>query len=208
MTAGLSGGSFDPEKGSKEPRENTQKKLDAAAARALEELYAQFAPRAYSYLRSRGMDPDSAQELLHDVFLKIGRYLRDGHSMENPQAFVFSAVHRRFLDWLRGGHRRSRPSEDVGRYEPDAFSELEFENMLDRHDQQPKIEALKVAIAGLTARQRDVIKMHYLAGLSSGEIARELKISEGTVRSHLSEGRERLKGLLDDAGSHGEEESR
>jgi RNA polymerase sigma-70 factor (ECF subfamily) len=41
-----------------------------------------------------------------------------------------------------------------------------------------------------------VIVLHYLEGLSVAEISAEMKIPDGTVKSHLSRGRNAMAALL------------
>lgn len=52
--------------------------------------------------------------------------------------------------------------------------------------------------AALDPDQRHVMVLHYLADLGVAEIARELGVPEGTVKSRLFRGRERLAPMLDE----------
>jgi RNA polymerase sigma-70 factor (ECF subfamily) len=58
--------------------------------------------------------------------------------------------------------------------------------------------AIVRALGELDPDQRQVIVLRYLADLGTAEIAHELGLPEGTVKSRLSRGRERLASLLDD----------
>ena len=58
--------------------------------------------------------------------------------------------------------------------------------------------ALVTALAALDPDQRLVVVLHHLADLGTAEIAGELEIPEGTVKSRLSRGRSRLARLLDE----------
>lgn len=63
-------------------------------------------------------------------------------------------------------------------------------------------EAVLSALAGLPARQREVLVLRHYLDLSEREIARTLNISQGAVKSHAFRGsaalRERLAELLED----------
>ena len=52
------------------------------------------------------------------------------------------------------------------------------------------------ALAELPERQRDVLRLFELEGFTSAEIAEMLEISDGTVRWHLHQARERLRRSL------------
>ena len=56
---------------------------------------------------------------------------------------------------------------------------------------------LEVALARLTDRQRLAIDCFYFVGLSVSEAAAVMRCSEGTVKSTLSDARQRLRALLE-----------
>jgi len=60
----------------------------------------------------------------------------------------------------------------------------------------PEHVALVDAIASLDVNHRTVVVLHYLADRSVGDIARELGVPEGTVKTRLARGRELLAPLL------------
>ena len=62
----------------------------------------------------------------------------------------------------------------------------------------PDHVAVVQALAELDPDQRQVVVLRYLADLGTAEIAHELDLPEGTVKSRLSRGRERLAPLLDE----------
>jgi RNA polymerase sigma-70 factor (ECF subfamily) len=62
-------------------------------------------------------------------------------------------------------------------------------------------EALRCALAGLPADQREVVVLRHLLGLSPGEIARRLGKSEGAVHGLHHRGRRSLKAALADLGA-------
>lgn len=56
--------------------------------------------------------------------------------------------------------------------------------------------AVTTALRALPERQRVTVVLHYYEGLSVAEVARTLHVSEGTVKTQLSRGRERLGTML------------
>ena len=69
---------------------------------------------------------------------------------------------------------------------PPVVPELSAE-LLDLHD----------ALRALPLAQRQAIVLHHLAGLPIDDVARELRLPAGTVKSRLARGRRALAGLLD-----------
>ena len=58
------------------------------------------------------------------------------------------------------------------------------------------------ALAQLDLDHRTVLVLHHLGDLGTAEIARELDIPQGTVKSRLARGRTRIAPLLDDGEEH------
>lgn len=64
-------------------------------------------------------------------------------------------------------------------------------------EQAELAELVRVAMAELPERQRDIVRLFELEGFTSAEIAAMLGIADGTVRWHLHEARQRLRQSLD-----------
>lgn len=58
--------------------------------------------------------------------------------------------------------------------------------------------ALVSALAALPRRQREVIVLRHLAGLPEAEIAKALRIGEGTVKTHTRRALESMRRVLGD----------
>jgi RNA polymerase sigma-70 factor (ECF subfamily) len=61
----------------------------------------------------------------------------------------------------------------------------------------PELLDLHSALRTLPLGQRQVIVLHHLAGLPVEEVARELGLPAGTVKSRLARGRQAMAHLLD-----------
>ncbi len=72
-------------------------------------------------------------------------------------------------------------------------------------DVGPEHVAIVTALEEVDADQREVVVLHYLADLPVADIATQLGVPEGTVKSRLSRARGRLAGLLDDTEDDREE---
>jgi RNA polymerase sigma-70 factor (ECF subfamily) len=132
----------------------------------------------------RGLAEDAAQE----AFLQLYLHWREVPGMRDPAAWLYRVGmnrcknYRRALSRTAGLIDRLGRSVEGGQYPPEQWSpEADFVALF-----QP-----------LPKRQRTAVALHYLADLSTSEIARTMGISQGAVSSHLHKARESLRKVLE-----------
>jgi RNA polymerase sigma-70 factor (ECF subfamily) len=148
------------------------------------ELVAEFSPRLLPYLR-RYAGPDAdAGDLLQDLWLRVftkrhgfdGRGSLLGWLLAVARTVGMTAVRR----------RANQPSvEGV----PDAAAPDDMDTSLSR-------DALREAVLALPERQRDVVLLRLVEGLSTAETARRLQCAEGTVKATLHHATRSLRAAL------------
>jgi RNA polymerase sigma-70 factor (ECF subfamily) len=84
---------------------------------------------------------------------------------------------------------------------------VEDGDTLERVDAHGLQRELAAALAGLRARDREILLLHAWAELSDAEIATALSLPLGTVKSRLHRTRERLRNQLGELGQEGERTS-
>jgi RNA polymerase sigma-70 factor (sigma-E family) len=123
---------------------------------------------------------DLTQAALERAYLRWRRIESD-----DPLAYVRRIVINQYRDWwrLRRGREWStdRPPEGAVPYD-----------FADRHAQRAMVLG---ALATLTLRERQVVVLRYYADLAEADIARELRIANGTVKSTLSRALGKLRVL-------------
>jgi len=128
-------------------------------------------------------DLADAEDAVQEAFITAIRKRRTLRSVNNPEAWIRTVALRRL-------HRGWRHLAVVRRHQamdPDPEPTVEV---------GPEHVALVTALSLLDPGQREVVVLHHLADLSVAEIAEDLSIPIGTVKSRLSRGRERLSELL------------
>lgn len=173
-------------------------------ARRIEELYRAYSRSLYSYLRTLGLDPDTANEVVHETFVKLGDFLEKGGKIsDSPKAYVFKTGRNTMIDgFRRKDEKYSTPTDEPEDFD-DIAAEQAFERFIELFSKRDDLLRLRVAITELPRRQREVVLMH-MDDFSNPEIADSLGLKQGTVRYHLSMGLRRLRQLLD-LGGYGNE---
>ncbi len=140
--------------------------------------------------RARCRDDREADEVVSDTVLSLVQAVRGGKVIENLPGYLRTVFARRYSDYLRRKYRDSRVV-----YEDDAT----LAALPDDHDPDElaravrEAEAVRRALARLSALYREVVYRHYMRGESVETIAAALGVPAGTVKSRLSDGRARMK---------------
>ena len=123
---------------------------------------------------------DLVQTALVKLYVAWPRVRRDG----SEEAYVRTIIVRADID----EHRRPWRRESVGLPEVD----LPSREVLPVEERSALFEALQ----GLPLMQRKVVVLRHWLGLSVAETAQELRINQGTVKSHSSRGLASLREAL------------
>lgn len=149
----------------------------------------------YSFCRRLAGDVQEAEDLYQDTFLKAVELRGQIDADENVKSFLLSVCvnlwkNRRRKAAIRlriTGPRTALDGPDAENV-PDTARDVENE-FLRRED----IRAVRSAVAALPDRLRLPVLLFYMEDLKLPEIARILKIPEGTVKSRLFAARKKLK---------------
>jgi RNA polymerase sigma factor (sigma-70 family) len=150
-----------------------------------EALYRRTFPRVYAYVASMLRDQSAAEEVTATAFERAFRKRSSYRPRRGtPEAWLFGIARNAALDELRRLKRRGAVVEVGG----DDHSE----DVLRR-------ETVRTALETLDGRERDLLALKYKAGLSNGEIARVLSLSESNVGTRLHRAMEKLRRACDEA---------
>jgi RNA polymerase sigma-70 factor (ECF subfamily) len=166
---------------------------------ALAEFYQRYSGKVMALLVRMLRSRAEAEERLQDVFVELWRrspqYDRHRASVST---WVITIARSRALDTLRARARRRSdaqiPTEDAQLAAPEADRpDLKAEETFRR-------QRLQKALATLTDEQREVLEASYFRGLSHGEIAEEIGLPLGTVKSRILGGMKALRKVLQSGG--------
>jgi len=160
--------------------------LELSTPQGFEDLYRNTFPRVYAYVASLLRDRSAAEDVTALAFERAyTKRSRFSAGRGSPEAWVFGIARNAALDELRKLKRRARletEPEDVWSPGPEEEAERAF-----------KREEVRAALAMLDGRDRDLVALKFVGGLSNGEIARVIGISETNVGSRLYRAVEKLR---------------
>lgn len=169
----------------------------AASELALRELYDLTSSKLFGLaLRVLGRR-DWAEDVLQEAYLTVWRSAGDYRAaLSPPLAWMGLVVRSRALDFLR---RRASERADAAVELDDAIADTvagDSPNPMDTSCASEQAWALHECLRKLEARQREVLSLAYLRDLSHSELAEQLKLPLGTVKSWIRRGLEQLRGCM------------
>jgi RNA polymerase sigma-70 factor (ECF subfamily) len=136
------------------------------------------------WLVARTHDPDIAEELLHEAFMRLMRELRRGTDVENPRAWLFHAASNLLVSHARHAQVVSRHTP----HEP-SFEAASAEAVVLT---QERMDHLQRALAELSPADRDLLLAAGMGG-EGPELAAAAGISDVALRTRLCRARKRLR---------------
>jgi len=168
-----------------------------ASELALRELYDLTSTKLYGLAVRVVSNREWAEDVLQEAFLTIWRSAGDYRaSLSPPMAWMGLVVRSRGLDFLR---RRTTERADTAQELDEFVSDTvagDAPDPLDATQASEQATALHECLRKLEARQREVLALAYLRDLSHGELAEQLKLPLGTVKTWIRRGLEQLRGCM------------
>ena len=159
--------------------------MEAVAGRgdrdAFMRIYDHFAPRLQRYVQGLGLDPGRAEELVQEALLRVWRKARQFDPRRaSLTTWLFRIARNLYIDGVRKDQHWSMVDEELDRMdaEPARADTTSVEQFADNAQ-------LTAAIDALPAEQARLIRMSYFEAKSHSEIADELDMPLGTVKSTL-----------------------
>jgi len=134
-------------------------------------------------------DADEAKDIAQDAFLRAYRRLPEFHADRPFSRWLFVIARNASLDAIR---RRRRATALAAKGEP-LTVEPGPEDLALRNDEATRV---RTALGALSPKYRDVLELYYGKGLRYREIAVQLEIPIGTVKTYISRAKHRLRDEL------------
>ena len=164
---------------------------------AFQALYDLTCSKAYGLAVRVVGNREWAEDVLQEAYLQVWRVAGSYRSsLSPPLAWLGILVRSRALDFLR---RRASGRADAAQELDTALEETlqgDSANPMDTRQASEAAWALHECLRKLEARQRQVVSLAYLRDLSHSELAEQLSLPLGTVKTWIRRGLEQLRGCM------------
>jgi len=134
---------------------------------------------------------DEAEDLTQDIFLKIFKSLHTFDRRANFQTWLVSVSRNLCIDHYRSVRKERETIDrdvDAGELMPAAPGQTAYQAL----EQADRVDLLRKAMAELPPTLREAVVKRDIQELSYQEIADQLNLPEGTVKSRINRGRTEL----------------
>ncbi|HAL57155.1 MAG TPA: RNA polymerase sigma factor SigZ [Bacteroidetes bacterium] len=152
----------------------------------LDVLYRSFSDRLQRFIRTRVSDSAAADDLLHDIFLKIHHRIDTLQDETKLESWIFQIARNAIIDY----HRRKNIPAQL-----DAAADVRDD--APGEDASKRIEpSVRAFIDQLPGEYREALLLVEYEGISQKDLARRLGISVSGAKSRVQRARRMLKDQL------------
>jgi RNA polymerase sigma-70 factor (ECF subfamily) len=164
---------------------------------ALKDLYDMTSSKLFGLALRVVNKREWAEDVLQDAYLYIWRSAADYRaSLSPPMAWMGLIVRSRALDFLRKrSSERLHLTQELDEYLNETI-EGDAPNPMNTALASEQAWALQQCMNQLENKQREVVSLAYLRDLSHSELAEQLKLPLGTVKTWIRRGLEQLRGCM------------
>ena len=160
---------------------------------ALDVLYGRYSVQAYSLAYKILANRDEAEDVTQEVFVSLWQKKLYQPSRGSLKSFLMTMVRSRSIDRVR---RRGSRHRFLQRWQRVSETQQSPPHPLDAvsHDEQAQI--LQSALSRLSTKEREILEIAYYKGASQSQIAKQLNIPLGTVKSRSRKALKKLRQRL------------
>lgn len=159
-------------------------------AKAFDELVKKYqSPIRRFFLNLTCGDSELSDDLAQDTFIKAYTNIASFKNLSSFSTWLYRIAYNIFYDYIRS----RKDTNDLDAREVDAISSVEQDNLGQKMDVYQSLKTLKEI-------ERTCITLFYMEDVSIEKIAGITGCPVGTVKSHLSRGKEKLANYLNKNG--------
>ena len=158
--------------------------LRAGRKAALTILYDRYGGLVYTVALRLLKQPAEAEDLTQEIFFNFWKQDKFDPSRAGLSTYLCLMARSRALNRIASYNSRQKSLQRLQQVFSDRPSATPLENASAREQK----DAVRQALSQLSQQQRQILEMNFYQGMSHGEIARQLQIPLGTVKSRARKG--------------------
>ena len=146
------------------------------------ELYEEFLPKVFRYVRYRVNDLQVAEDLTSEVFEKaVTSFSKFSSDRASFSTWIFTIARNTVIDHYRVRGRRQTVSLEGAAIEVSSSDPSPDEAV----EKQEERERLRACLSDLSPEEQEIISLKFGSGLNNRQIARTTGLSESNVGTRL-----------------------
>ncbi len=154
---------------------------------AFRELYETVNKPLFAYIISLVRDPNVAQDILQETYLKIRSAAHLYRSQGKPMAWIFTIARNLANMYFRQSYRVL----------DDPIDEISSRHLEIQDNDRSDMIVTKILLNEIDEEERSIILLHTVSGYKHHEIARDLEKPLSTVLSRYTRGIKKLRKLVE-----------
>lgn len=172
--------------------------------RAFDALILKYGDKLYGLVYHMTSHKEDSHDLLQEIFSRAYQSLGRFRGQASFYTWIYQIAVNLTLNFLKKRKRRSgmslQPLDTIGIENDPALVDHAHMANPEQHSRLKELQVkLNEAMMELSEPHRMVVTMFDIQGMSHAEIAKVLKVSEGTIRSRLHYAHQHLQSILQEA---------
>lgn len=171
---------------------------------AYNEMVSRYYDRIFARVSQLLKNKQDAEEVTQDAFIRAHRGLENFRGDASFSTWLYqiatNLAHNRYWYWFRRKRDQSisidQPLTDDGSMTLENVMPSEGESPAEAAVTQEFVDRVSECMHGLNEKHKEVLVLRNVKNLSYDEIADQLEISVGTVKSRIARARESLRDLM------------
>lgn len=168
------------------PIESILKKVVEGDEKAFAQLYNKYRKPTLRFCTSILKDEDEAENMLHEVFIKIWERRAQINPERNFHSYLFTCLRNMAFDYLKEMDKNHQLRQQY-------LERMESYREDDREEEEKQLARLRQAVNGLSEKRKRILLLSVHEGRSYQEIAEMLRISKNTVKNQLVKAKHLLR---------------
>ncbi len=150
----------------------------------------EFVEKIYYFCLKKTSNVQGAEDLSSEIAVEVLTALGKGTIPEHFEGWVWTIARNRYAKWVDRKHKRS---ENEGTEDEALLQIPATENPEEDFLKEEQLQELRRELALISKEYRQILVAFYVQDEKVSTIAKRLSIPEGTVKTKLSKGRQKLK---------------